>query len=94
MDGVEPGLVRLLRLQDFFQREAFPGCAQLGMRQQAGTSVDAAEGVEEARVAEVDLRSLDEALVQVGLSGKQAADHVGLLEGVQIRAGGVGRDAQ
>ncbi len=36
------------------------------MGQQAGGSVDATEGMEEARVAEMDLGGLDEAFAQVG----------------------------
>ncbi len=59
-----------------------------------GRIMDATEGVEDAGVAEVDFWSLDEAFAQVGLPWEQAADHVGLLQGIQIRAGGVGSNAQ
>lgn len=59
MDRVEPGLVRLLRMQDFFQCEAFPRSAQLGMGQQNVGGMDTTEGVEDAGVAEVDFRSLE-----------------------------------
>jgi hypothetical protein len=63
------------------------------MREQVGRRTNAAQRMKNSRVAKVDLRGLDQALAEVRLPRKQAADHERLLQGIQVGAGRVRSDA-
>ena len=94
MDGVEPSLIRLLGLNNFFQGKSFPRSAEFGIRQQFSGRRDAAQRVEQAGVAEIYLRGFHQARAQIGLPRQQPANHVGLFQGIQISARGIWGDTE
>ena len=67
MDGPEEGLLGCGAggTDDFFQREALPGSSQFGVNQQLVIARDAEQGMQQAGVADIDLRALYLALADV-----------------------------
>ena len=74
---------------DLFQREAFPGRAEVRVRLQVGDGGQLKESMQESAVAEIDFRSLDLALADIFKPWWKDSDHVGARENVEIASGSV-----
>ena len=81
-------------VREVFDHEALPGSADLGVALKCLEGGDVQQTVEQARVANVYLRTLDLPLFHVRAPRLQASDHESRFEGVQITAHGMVRNAE
>ena len=67
VNRIEPGLFWLLGLKDFFERETFPRRAEFWIGKQVGGGLDAAKGMVDAGVAEIDFGSFDKTFPEISM---------------------------
>ena len=86
MGGPEKCLGWLKDLQNLLDSKAFPRCPHPGIAVQCLKIGKVKQGVEEARIPQVDLGCFDLALTEVFVPRLKLADHEGSCENVKIGA--------